>query len=111
MCHNLVCLPIKSFNKLYKFLANDNIHTSYISNLNYNEKYKWKLNYLCWNNLYCYGKHNYINFNNLNGLSVIIGKNKTGKSSIIDILIFALFIKFFNSERSGILLPSSCSNI
>ena len=24
------CLPIKSFNKLYKFLANDNIHTSYI---------------------------------------------------------------------------------
>jgi len=52
----------------------------------------YKINYLIWSNIFCYGEDNYINFNDFNNdLIMLNGKNKEGKSSIIDILIRALF--------------------
>lgn len=52
----------------------------------------YKLNYLYWSNILCYGEDNYINFNDFNSnLIMLNGKNKEGKSSIIDILIRVLF--------------------
>lgn len=52
----------------------------------------YKLNYLYFENIFCYGPSNHINFNEFdNDLVMISGKNKEGKSSIIDILIRVLF--------------------
>jgi hypothetical protein len=51
----------------------------------------WRIRFLSWSNLYCYGDSNWLDFDALDNLNSIIGPNKTGKSSIIDILILALF--------------------
>lgn len=52
----------------------------------------YKLNYLYWSNIFCYGEDNYINFNKFkSNLVMLNGKNKEGKSSIIDIIIRVLF--------------------
>jgi len=52
---------------------------------------KWSLNYVYWSNVFCYGEENYIDFKSLGGLVSVIGRNKTGKSSILDIIILALY--------------------
>ena len=44
----------------------------------------WRLDRIRWSNLFNYGEDNEINFNNLNGIVGIFGKNFSGKSSIID---------------------------
>lgn len=56
---------------------------------------KWQLKKLCWSNLFCYGEKNEINFENLpeNIISGIISDNRTGKSSVIDIIIYGLYNK------------------
>lgn len=51
---------------------------------------RWKLNWLKWNNISCYNTDNFINFDNINGIASILGKNKTGKSSIITALLYCL---------------------
>lgn len=51
----------------------------------------WRIRHLSWSNLYCYGEDNWFDFDSLDNLNSIIGPNKTGKSSIIDILILVLF--------------------
>ena len=51
----------------------------------------WTINYLSWSNLFCYGSDNNLDFNKLSGINSLIGKNKTGKSSIINIIIFMLY--------------------
>jgi DNA repair exonuclease SbcCD ATPase subunit len=51
----------------------------------------WRIRHLSWSNLYCYGEDNWLDFDALENLNSIIGPNKTGKSSIIDILILVLF--------------------
>lgn len=52
---------------------------------------KWSLVFLEWSDLFCYGSHNYINFSNISGLAGLIAPNRCGKSSILDILVLALF--------------------
>ena len=52
---------------------------------------KWELKWLKWENLFTYGKSNHIEFDKLDNLVFIIGKNKIGKSFIIDILIWLLY--------------------
>jgi len=51
----------------------------------------WRIRHLSWSNLYCYGEDNWLDFDALDNLNSILGPNKTGKSSIIDILILVLF--------------------
>lgn len=58
----------------------------------------WKLNYLLWENVMCYGVYNFINFNDVNGIVSLTGQNKTGKSTIIDILAFQLFNEQLRGE-------------
>lgn len=50
----------------------------------------WKLNWLKWNNISCFHENNFINFDNIHGIGSIVGKNKTGKSSVITALMFCL---------------------
>lgn len=62
------------------------------------EKIKFK-------NLFIYGKGNVVNFKNLNGIIGLVSPNFTGKSSIIDALLFALY------EKSSRGIRSQCVNI
>jgi DNA repair exonuclease SbcCD nuclease subunit len=51
----------------------------------------WKLKRLEWDNLFNYGEGNYIDFNDVTGIVGIFGKNFSGKSSIIDSLLFTIY--------------------
>tara|TARA_R110002110_G_scaffold39599_3_gene127544 strand:+ start:3801 stop:6950 length:3150 start_codon:yes stop_codon:yes gene_type:complete len=50
----------------------------------------WSVDTLCWDNLFNYGSGNKIDFAALNGIIGIFGKNYSGKSSVIDSLLFTL---------------------
>ena len=61
----------------------------------------WKLNKFEWDNLFNYGEGNSINFERLNGTVGIFGKNFSGKSSIIDALLFTIFNSTSKNERKN----------
>ncbi len=64
----------------------------------------YKLNYLYWSNILCYGKDNWIDFRSFhNDIVLLNGNNKTGKSSVIDILIRALFNECYRGHKDDIL--------
>jgi len=62
----------------------------------------WRINTFKWNNLFNYGDGNEVNFNNLNGIVGIFGKNFSGKSSIIDAALFTLFNSTSKNERKNL---------
>jgi exonuclease SbcC len=66
-------------------------------------KQKWRLNFLSWSNIFCYGENNHIDFTQLKGVVSLIGKNKTGKSSILDILIYALYNELNRGDRKSMI--------
>jgi hypothetical protein len=75
---------------------------------NINEKSNWKLLSLEFSNLLTYGANNKIDFTKLNfdEITGLIGSNSSGKSSLIDILLFTLYGKYSRnfidmSNRSG----------
>ena len=51
----------------------------------------WKLKHLEWDNLFNYGEGNKIDFENLNGIIGIFGKNYSGKSSVVDSLLYTVY--------------------
>ena len=51
----------------------------------------WSIKTLEWDNLFNYGEGNKIDFASLGGLVGIFGKNFSGKSSIIDSLLWVMF--------------------
>ena len=51
----------------------------------------WSIKTLEWNNLFNYGEGNKIDFDGLSGIVGIFGKNFTGKSSVIDSLLWVMF--------------------
>jgi DNA repair exonuclease SbcCD ATPase subunit len=52
-----------------------------------------KLNNISWDNLFCYGSDNIIEFDSLSKINGIIAENGWGKSSIIDILLYIIYQK------------------
>ena len=52
---------------------------------------KWSLRQLKWDNLFSYGEGNSINFDKYDGIVGIFGPNRTGKSSIVGSVMYALF--------------------
>tara|TARA_R110000824_G_C15227084_1_gene678102 strand:+ start:446 stop:3583 length:3138 start_codon:yes stop_codon:yes gene_type:complete len=84
--------------------------------LNYNKRYNlkaeedeevsrnvvWKIKKLKWDNFFNYGEGNEINFEKLQGLVGIFGRNYSGKSSIIDAALFSLFNATSKSERRNV---------
>jgi len=62
----------------------------------------WKLKSLKWNDLFNYGKDNEINFENLNGIIGIFGKNFSGKSSIIDSLLYTVYNSTSKNSRKNL---------
>jgi len=61
----------------------------------------WNLNRFEWDNLFNYGEGNSVNFANLNGIVGIFGKNFSGKSSIIDGLLYTMFNTTSKNERKN----------
>jgi DNA repair exonuclease SbcCD ATPase subunit len=59
----------------------------------------WSLKSFEFDNLYRYGEGNKIDFEALNGVVGIFGKNKLGKSSLVGALMYALFN---GSDRDGV---------
>src|SRR3989344_919289 len=70
-----------------------------LSNSNKTSTPKWTLKSLKFENLYGYKDNNFINFENFSGMTGIFGRNRSGKSSILGILTFALFS---SSDRGAI---------
>jgi DNA repair exonuclease SbcCD ATPase subunit len=51
----------------------------------------WEIKKLHFSNLYSYGEDNFVNFENLDGITGILGANRVGKSSIIGALLYSIF--------------------
>jgi DNA repair exonuclease SbcCD ATPase subunit/DNA repair exonuclease SbcCD nuclease subunit len=62
----------------------------------------WSLRSFKWDNLFNYGEDNYIDFEKTNGVVGILGKNFSGKSSIIDSLLYTLFNSTSKNERKNL---------
>jgi hypothetical protein len=62
----------------------------------------WKLQSLSFDNLFNYGEGNRIDFRNINGIVGIFGKNFSGKSSIIDGLLYTMFNTTSKNERKNL---------
>ena len=62
----------------------------------------WQLSNVTWDNLFNYGESNSIDFANLSGIVGIFGKNYSGKSSVIDSLLYILFNSTSKNERKNL---------
>ena len=62
----------------------------------------WRLSSITWDNLFNYGESNSIDFTNLSGIIGIFGKNYSGKSSIVDSLLYILFNSTSKNERKNL---------
>ena len=51
----------------------------------------WKLKTFEFSNLFGYGEDNFVNFENLNGITGLFAKNKEGKSSFINGILYTIF--------------------
>lgn len=63
---------------------------------------RWSIRNLEWNNLFNYGENNSINFANTNGIVGIFGKNYSGKSSVIDSLLWSMFNSISKNVRKNV---------
>lgn len=52
---------------------------------------KWSIRHLKFENVLAYGGENSINFDNLNGIVGIFGPNRSGKSSVVGTIMYALY--------------------
>ena len=62
----------------------------------------WKLRSLEFDNLFNYGESNSIDFENIEGIVGIFGKNYSGKSSIIDALLYTIFNSTSKNDRKNL---------
>ena len=62
----------------------------------------WRIKQMRFDNLFNYGPKNQINFEKLQGLVGIFGKNYSGKSSVIDSALFGLFNTTSKEERKNV---------
>ena len=81
-------------NKKYNALAEQNEEV--YRNVN------WKIKRLEWDNLFNYGEGNSVDFENLEGVIGIFGKNYSGKSSIIDSLLYTIWNTTSKNSRKNL---------
>ena len=85
---------ITDLNKKYKQIVEDN-----------EEIYRnvdFEILELEWNNLFNYGEGNRIDFTNFIGITGIYGRNFSGKSSIIDSLLFTIYNSISKNSRKSL---------
>jgi len=93
-------------------LSQDELENVYRLNKKYNDavsqkddvsrNVNWSLESVRWDNLFNYNEGNEINFQNLNGIVGIFGKNFSGKSSIIDSILFSMFNSTSKNEKKNL---------
>ena len=83
-----------SLNHKYTKMAEES--ESVLRNIN------WRIRSLEWHNLFNYGENNYIDFDKLSGIVGIFGKNYSGKSSVIDSLLYTLYNTTSKNERKSV---------
>ena len=81
-------------NRKYNKIVEDNEEVS--RNIN------WKLKKFQFDNLFNYGEDNSVSFGELNGITGIFGKNFSGKSSVIDAVLWTLFNTTSKNERKNL---------
>ena len=62
----------------------------------------WHLKSVEWDNLFNYGESNKIDFEKLNGVVGIFGKNFSGKSSIIDSMLYTIYNSTSKNNRKNL---------
>tara|TARA_R110002012_G_scaffold56655_1_gene145545 strand:+ start:5670 stop:8732 length:3063 start_codon:yes stop_codon:yes gene_type:complete len=62
----------------------------------------WSLKELKWDNLFCFGENNKLDFEKTRGLVGIFGKNFSGKSSVVDSLLYTLFNSTSKNVRKNV---------
>ena len=62
----------------------------------------WSLQSLEWDNLFNYAEGNHIDFTKLEGIVGIFGKNYSGKSSIVDTLLYSMYNSTSKSIRKNL---------
>ena len=62
----------------------------------------WSLQSLEWDNLFNYAEDNSVDFSKLEGIVGIFGKNYSGKSSIVDTLLYAMYNSTSKSIRKNL---------
>jgi DNA repair exonuclease SbcCD ATPase subunit len=85
---------VYELNKKYNKIVEDNEDIS--RNVN------WKLVNFEFDNLFNYGENNNVNFDELGGIVGIFGKNYSGKSSIVDGVLWTLFNSTSKNERKNL---------
>ena len=85
---------VLDLNLKYNKIAEENEEVS--RNIN------WRLRSIEWDNLFNYGEENSINFDNLEGIVGIFGKNFSGKSSIIDSILYTIFNSTSKNDRKNL---------
>lgn len=78
-------------------------HNKFLQNRQIYPTVRYHIRYLSWSNVFCYGPDNHINFEDLNGLVALCGRNKIGKSSVIDIIIRILFNECERGHKDDII--------
>lgn len=77
-----IALAIKEFDKYFDDVTFDDEVARNVS---------WSLKNIEFDNVFAYGEKNSINFDNLQGITGIFGRNRAGKSSIIGTIVYNLF--------------------
>ena len=85
---------VVSLNKKYNEIAEQNDET--YRNTNY------EILNLEWDNLFNYGEGNKLDLTRYNGITGIFGKNFSGKSSIIDSLLFTIYNSISKNSRKSL---------
>lgn len=84
----------KLFEEICKYNHENNLEIDNQNNESLNiSNCRWKLRKLEFSNLFSYGENNQINFTKVGGIVGIVGPNHIGKSSILDIILYALYDK------------------
>jgi len=85
---------VYDINKKYNGIAENN--ESIARNIDF------KILKLEWDNLFLYGPGNSIDFDNMNGIVGIFGKNFSGKSSIIDGLLYTIYNSITKNKKKTV---------
>ena len=93
-------------------VSDDTLQKVYGLNLKYNKvaeeqeevarNVNWSLQNAAWDNLFNYGGGNNIDFSKLNGIVGIFGKNYSGKSSVIDSILYTIWNSTSKNERKNL---------
>jgi len=93
-------VPPETMEKVYEL--NEKYNKLVEDNEDISRNVNWKLVNFEFDNLFNYGEDNNVDFNELGGIVGIFGKNFSGKSSIVDGLLWTIFNSTSKNERKNL---------